>query len=198
MSTSSAPAATAYFTSASLTSRLVRPLGNAVATLATCTPLPLSWADATWARSGYTHTAATIGGVGSAGLGAQRADLARRVLPLQRGQVDHRDRGVECPLLGRGLDGPAGQHGRSRLRPHPVHPGQPVQEPSQLGPGLRLCGRAHRRLLSLSVILTCNGELSVPRRTGGANGIAERLTAKGMCAAGGVTTTGSPRPPTST
>ena len=52
MSTSSAPAETAYFTSASLTSRLVRPLGNAVATLATCTPLPFSSAAATWARSG--------------------------------------------------------------------------------------------------------------------------------------------------
>src|ERR1035438_1510761 len=69
MSTSSAPAATASFTSASLTARLARPLGNAVATLATCTPLPLSSAAATWARSGYTQTAATMGAVGSAGSG---------------------------------------------------------------------------------------------------------------------------------
>src|SRR6266704_1618211 len=108
MSTSSAPAETANRTSASLTSRLVRPLGNAVATLATCTPLPFSSAAAMWARSGYTQTAATIGGVGPPGLGAQRADLARGVLALQRGQVDHGDGHVERPLLGRGLDGPAG------------------------------------------------------------------------------------------
>src|SRR5271166_6533143 len=81
MSTSSAPAATAYFTSASLTSRLVRPLGNAVATLATCTPLPLSWADATWARSGYTQTAATIGAVGSAGSGRRALAHSARTLP---------------------------------------------------------------------------------------------------------------------
>src|SRR5271169_3735882 len=80
MSTSSAPAATAYLTSASLTSKLVRPLGKAVATLATCTPLPLSSAAATWARSGYTQTAATIGTVGSAGSG--RLALAHSALTL--------------------------------------------------------------------------------------------------------------------
>src|ERR1700730_18284724 len=81
MSTSSAPAATAYFTSASLTSRLVRRLGNAVATLATCTPLPLSSATATWARSGYTQTAATIGAVGSAGSGRLALAHSARTLP---------------------------------------------------------------------------------------------------------------------
>ncbi len=46
MSTSSAPAAIAYLASASLTSRLVRPLGNAVATLATWIPVPLTSAAA--------------------------------------------------------------------------------------------------------------------------------------------------------
>src|SRR5215469_12368278 len=81
MSTSSAPAETAYFTSASLTSRLVRPLGNAVATLATCTPLPLSSAAATWARSGYTQTAATIGADGSAGSGRLALAHSARTLP---------------------------------------------------------------------------------------------------------------------
>ena len=81
MSTSSAPAATAYFTSASLTSRLVRPLGNAVATLATCTPLPFSSAAATWARSGYTQTAATIGAVGSAGSGRLALAHSARTFP---------------------------------------------------------------------------------------------------------------------
>src|SRR5437762_10472446 len=81
MSTSSAPAETAYFTSASLTSRLVRPLGNAVATLATCTPLPFTSAAATWARSGYTQTAATIGAVGSAGSGRLALAHSARTLP---------------------------------------------------------------------------------------------------------------------
>src|SRR4029077_19728038 len=81
MSTSSAPAETAYFTSASLTSRLVRPLGNAVATLATCTPLPFSSTAATWARSGYTQTAATIGAVGSAGAGGLGLAHSARALP---------------------------------------------------------------------------------------------------------------------
>src|SRR6516162_1040154 len=81
MSTASAPAETAYFTSASLTSRLVRPLGNAVATLATCTPLPLSSAAATCARSGYTQTAATIGAVGSAGSGRLALAHSARILP---------------------------------------------------------------------------------------------------------------------
>src|SRR5438067_166205 len=81
MSTSSAPAEIAYFTSASLTSRLVRPLGNAVATLATCTPLPFTSAAATWARSGYTQTAATIGAVGSAGSGRLALAHSARTLP---------------------------------------------------------------------------------------------------------------------
>src|SRR5271169_309781 len=81
MSTSSAPAATAYLTSASLTSRLVRPLGKAVATLATCTPLPLSSAAATCARSGYTQTAATWGAVGSAGSGRLALAQMARTLP---------------------------------------------------------------------------------------------------------------------
>src|SRR4249919_255224 len=81
MSTSSAPAETAYLTSASLTSRLVRPLENAVATLATCTPLPVSSAAATWARSGYTQTAATIGAVRSAGSGRLALAHSARTLP---------------------------------------------------------------------------------------------------------------------
>src|SRR5215471_4697084 len=81
MSTSSAPAETAYLTSASLTSTLARPLGNAVATLATCTPLPFSSTAATWARSGYTQTAATIGAVGSAGSGRLALAHSARTLP---------------------------------------------------------------------------------------------------------------------
>ena len=52
MSISSAPAATASRVSASLTVMLARPLGNAVATLATCTPLPRSASTATGTMSG--------------------------------------------------------------------------------------------------------------------------------------------------
>src|SRR5215468_542944 len=61
MSTSSAPAATADFTSASFTSSAARSDGNAVATLATWIPVPATPATATGTRSGYTHTAATGG-----------------------------------------------------------------------------------------------------------------------------------------
>src|SRR5688500_18712676 len=46
-----------------------------------------------------------VGRVGTAGLGGQAADLARGVGALERGQVDHRDRGVDRPRLGGGLDG---------------------------------------------------------------------------------------------
>ena len=52
MSISSAPASTASRTSASLTARLARPDGNAVATLATFTGEPASSAFATPIRSG--------------------------------------------------------------------------------------------------------------------------------------------------
>ena len=69
---------------------------------------------------GGDHRRGRVGGVRALGLGAQRADLARRVLALQRGQVDHRDRGVERPLLSRGLDPPAG---RAWPRAPPPPPG---------------------------------------------------------------------------
>ena len=52
MSISSAPAATASRVSASLTARLERPDGNAVATLATLTRLPRSASTATGTMSG--------------------------------------------------------------------------------------------------------------------------------------------------
>src|SRR5579875_2633442 len=92
-----------------------------------------------------------VGRVGAPGLGAQRPHLARGVLALQRGQVDHRDGGVERPALGRGLDRPAGQRGRPRLRPHPVHPGQAVQGAPQVDPDIS--GRGHRRLPPVATIV---------------------------------------------
>ncbi len=81
MSISSAPAATASRVSASLISREARPLGNAVATAATWTPLsPRVW-RAVAARSPYTHTAATDGQVGSAGSGRTALEARARTLP---------------------------------------------------------------------------------------------------------------------
>ncbi len=86
MSISSAPASTASRVSASLTSIAARPDGNAVATAATCTPLPARASFATPARSPYTQTAAVGGHVGSAGSG--RIALVQRALTLP---------GVSCP-----------------------------------------------------------------------------------------------------
>ena len=86
MSISSAPAATASAVSASLTCLLARPEGNAVATLATRTPLPAS----SWAAMGHhvgidadrrDPRAGQVARVGRRGLGAQRAHLARVSAP---------------------------------------------------------------------------------------------------------------------
>src|SRR5579863_5090441 len=95
-----------------------------------------------------------VGGIGAFGLGADGPHLARRVLALQRGQVDHRDGHVERPLLGRGLDRPAGEHGRPGLRPDLVHAGQPVQELPQRGArsGPDVNWRAHRRLPPATIL----------------------------------------------
>ena len=81
MSISSAPAATASRTSASLTPSDARPDGNAVATLATLTPEPRSASTATSTRSGYTHTAATAGVVASLGSGRIALAHSERTLP---------------------------------------------------------------------------------------------------------------------
>src|ERR1017187_10458902 len=96
MYTSSAPAATASATSASLTASEARPDGNAVATEATRTWRPASspwskapWSKAPWSkalratgtRSGYTQTAATGGTAGSAGSGWRAFAHSPRTLP---------------------------------------------------------------------------------------------------------------------
>ena len=69
MSISSAPSSTASRTSASLTSIGDCPEGNDVATDATFTVEPASFALATATRFGYTQTAATAGMLLSAGSG---------------------------------------------------------------------------------------------------------------------------------
>ncbi len=65
MSISSAPSLTANLVSAIFTARGACPLGKAVLTLATFTPLPARACLATFTSEGYTHTAATVGRPGS-------------------------------------------------------------------------------------------------------------------------------------
>ena len=63
-------------------------------------------------------------GSGRRRLRAQRADLARGVHPLERGEVDHADREVDRERLGAGLDRPGGETGRAlRRRPPGRHRG---------------------------------------------------------------------------
>src|SRR3954447_3479683 len=126
MSISSAPAATASRVSASLTSSGARPLGSAVATAATWTPLSPRVCFATPTMSPYTQTAAAAGQVGSAGGRPPPPAAGGPALPgrapappggvhaLEGGQVDHPDRQVDRLLLGLGLDRPGAQ-GRGTL-----------------------------------------------------------------------------------
>ena len=76
-----------------------------------------------------------VGGIGAPALGAQRPDLARRVLPFEGGEVDHADGEVEGERLGGGLDRPGGEAGGPGLDAHLVDAGQAVEEPSQRGGG---------------------------------------------------------------
>ena len=87
-----------------------------------------------------------VAGVGTAGLGGQRADLAGGVRALERGQVDHRDRRVDGPGLRRGLDRPRAEHGDAGLGAHLVDAGQAVQKGAECGVGARhVAERVHRR-----------------------------------------------------
>src|SRR3989440_5030844 len=81
MSISSAPSRTAAAVWASLTASGACPDGNAVATLARCTPEPASRAAATGTIDGYTHTAATAGQDGSPGSGRRALAHSARTLP---------------------------------------------------------------------------------------------------------------------
>src|SRR5581483_7126220 len=67
--------------SASLASSGARPDGNAVATLATPTPLPSSARTATPTRSEYTQTVATFGTFGSSGSGRTAFAHRARTFP---------------------------------------------------------------------------------------------------------------------
>src|ERR1044071_8809717 len=69
MSISSAPSATAWRVSSSLSSIDVRPDGKPVATDATATPLPFRARTASGTRLGYTHSAAHDGTSGCVGAG---------------------------------------------------------------------------------------------------------------------------------
>ena len=80
--------------------------------------------------------AATRGTVGSAGSGRSALAHSARTLPgcpaLERGQVDHRDRQVDRPRLGGGLDRPGATVSPTRASaPTWSTPGQAVQEPAQ-------------------------------------------------------------------
>src|SRR6185503_1865787 len=81
MSTSSAPAATAALTSATLMSRNVWPLGKPVATVATLTLEPRRASFASGIRLGYRQTAATDGIDGSPGCGWMAFAHRARILP---------------------------------------------------------------------------------------------------------------------
>ena len=97
-----APASTASAVSASFTSREDRPDGNAVATAATPTAAAPQRLDGDAREVGVDadrrdRRHVGVLGIGTAGLRAQRGDLARGVGALERRQVDHRDRQVDAP-----------------------------------------------------------------------------------------------------
>ena len=77
---------------------------------------------------GRDRRAGRVAGVGPLGLGGQGADLAGGVGALQRGQVDHRDRGVDRPGLRRRLDRAGAEHRDAGLGADLVDAGQAVQE----------------------------------------------------------------------
>src|SRR5688500_10211012 len=81
MSISSAPCSTAHATSSSRDSSGPRPDGNAPPTLATWMSVSTSASTATGTISGYTHTAATGGTVGSKRSGRRALAHSDRTLP---------------------------------------------------------------------------------------------------------------------
>src|SRR3954447_16823966 len=81
MTISSAPAATASRVSCRRTSSELWPEGNAVATLATCTPEPSTASRATPTSAGYTQTAAQLGISGRVGEGQTALAASWRTLP---------------------------------------------------------------------------------------------------------------------
>ena len=72
-----------------------------------------------------------VGGVGVHRLRGEGAHLARGVLALEGGQVDHPDRQVDGPRLGGGLDRAGPETGCTRFGTDLVDARQAVQEPAQ-------------------------------------------------------------------
>ena len=104
MSISSAPSDTACFTSASRSGSGLCPDGNAVATDATLIGrirepprrvLDQKWIDAHGSDWRHVRIVAR-----STSFLAERRDLSGSVLPLERGEIDHGDRGLQTPELG--------------------------------------------------------------------------------------------------
>ena len=117
-----------------------RPLGKAVATAATLTPLSpsVSFAIGDHVRVDADRggrRAGRVGRVGAHRLGGEGAHLAGGVLALERGEVDHPDRQVDGVLLGGGLDRPGAELRCPRLGADLVHTREPVEEAPQRGVG---------------------------------------------------------------
>ena len=138
MSISSAPPSTAILVSASLTSRLERPDGKAVATDATLTPEPFSSVDRSRHHVGVDADrcgARCLGivRIGQHRLAGQIAHLSGRISAFQGREIDHRDRQVDGRQLRGPLDRPSGQPGSPLLDPDGVDAGKPEQEAPQRG-----------------------------------------------------------------
>ncbi len=103
--------------------------------------------------------------VGPACLGGHRADLARRVRPLQRGQVDHGDRQVDRRQLRRLLDRPGRQARRhaARHRPH-----RPRADP---------CRNRRSEVSSAATSRRCGGNPGATAPSTGRCGVAVLMTA---------------------
>ena len=136
MSISSAPASTAARVSASLMSRNVWPHGNPVATLrdldAAALERVLGLGDHRRVDAHRRHVRdRRVAGLRAHRLDAQRPDLARRVLPLERGEIHHPDRQVERPQLRCLLDRAALQRIDPRVDPDLVDGGDPSEQAAE-------------------------------------------------------------------
>ena len=86
---------------------------------------------------GGRRRAGRVGRVGAHRLGGQRAHLARGVLALERGQVDHPDGQVDGARLGGGLDRAGAERRGAGLGADLVDAGEAVQEAPQRAVGDR-------------------------------------------------------------
>ena len=135
MSTSSAPASTASWVSASLMSRAARPDGNAVATAATCRWSPTT-SRTVATMSGYTQTAAAEGQLGSVGSGLRALADRARTLPgvsapssVVRSTIEMARSIAHC--LDGGLDRAGAERSGPGLEADGVDAGQSFERPAQ-------------------------------------------------------------------